>query len=257
MKTCSTLLFCLALSFAKAQKPIDTLISYITFEKLKSYNKGYGTSIDRPIGTGAFTHIADRAALQIRMAKLENSFRWPDGSPIDFSNRGSMGGKTGIVDCYTLKHPATKEKVTLYVDPYHTDSTFYIPEGLILVTPDILAKEIAPHLKKIEEIDAASDPFFDQKDAMNLELKYISMKIGIGAFVDRDNLRKVMTDTQADNNLKNYLLNRYILHKFYAMGKNINNAKAYAYQNMKADFKKFQINHPNVESGNVKINLNE
>ncbi|SER93207.1 hypothetical protein [Pedobacter rhizosphaerae] len=257
MKTFYTFLFCLILSAAKAQLPADTLITYITFENLKGYNKGYGTSIERPIGTGAFTNIADRASLQIRMAKLENSFRWPDGSSIDFSNRGSTSGKTGIVDCYALKNPRTKETVTLYVDPYHTDSTFYIPEGLILVTKEILAKEMAPHLAKIDELDAAADPFADQKENIKQELNYIAMKIGIGAFVDRDNLRKLMTDTQANNDLKNYLFNIYILHKFYAMGKNLPKSKEYALNKMKAEFLKFQKNHPDMEAGNIKINLNE
>jgi hypothetical protein len=257
MKTFYTFLFCIALSNVKAQLPIDTLVNYITFENLKGYNKGYGTSIERPIGTGAFANLADRASLQMRMAKLENSFRWPDGSSIDFSNRGSMGGKTGIVDRYTLKNPATKKTVTLYVDPYHTDSAFYIPEGLISVTKEILAKEIAPHLDKIDALIADNDPFIDQKEIMKQELNYIAMKIGIGAFVDRDNLRKLMTDTQANNDLKNYLFNIYILQKFYAMGKNLPKPKEYALNKMKDEFLKFQKNHPDMEAGNIKINLNE
>ncbi|RDC54439.1 hypothetical protein DU508_22245 [Pedobacter chinensis] len=257
MKTFCTLIFCFIISLAKAQLPSDTLITYITFENLKSYASGYGTSIERPIGSGAFINIADRGALQIRMAKLESSFRWPDGSTIDFSKRGSISGKNGIVDQYTLTNPVSKTTVTLYVDPYHTDSTFYVPEGLIVVNAEILAKEIQPHLKKIEELDAAKDPYADLKEMTAQELNYMAMKIGIAAFIDHDNLRKLMTDTQATNELKIYLFNSYILHKFYALGKNLPTPKEYAFNKMKEDFLKFQKNHPDVESGNVKIHLNE
>lgn len=255
MKTFYTIIFCLVLSFAKAQQPIDTLITYITFENLKGYSKGYGTSIDRPIGSGAFANLANRGALQIRMAKLENSFRWPDGSAIDFSKRSSTSGKSGIVDRYTLTNPSTKAVVTIFVDPYHLDSVFYIPEGLVLVNKESLAKDIAPHLKKIEELNASSDPYLEQ-DAVKQEMNYIAMKFGIGALVNIEHLRKTMTDTQASNDLKNYLFNAYILHKFYAMGKNINRSSQYAYNKMKSDFLKFQQKHPDVEVGNIKINLN-
>ncbi|WP_316806161.1 hypothetical protein [Pedobacter agri] len=75
MRTFYTIIFCLVLSFAKAQQPIDTLITYITFENLKGYSKGYGTSIDRPVGSGAFVNLADRGALQISYGKAGKFFQ--------------------------------------------------------------------------------------------------------------------------------------------------------------------------------------
>jgi len=56
---------------------------------------------------------------------------------------------------------------------------------------------------------------------------------------------------------KKLSFNSSILHKFYALGKNLPTPKEYAFNKMKADFLKFQKNHPDVESGNVKIHLNE
>jgi len=256
MKKLLTILFCFGLSFAKAQQPIDTLVNFIKFENLKGYDEGYGLSAERPIGSGAFTNIADRGALQVRMAKLENSYRWPDGLAIDFSKRSSTSGKTGIVDRYTLTHPTTKATINLFVDPYHTDSVYYIPKGLISVNAESLAQQIAPHLKAIDEINAVNDPYTDKKELIIQEMNFIAMKIGIAALVDREPLQKIMTDTQADNQLKNYLFNAYILHKFYALGNNLPSSASFALKRLKADFQKFQVNHPQMETGNIKINLN-
>lgn len=257
MKTLFTLLLCLTISFVKAQLPANELINNIIFENLKGYADGYGTSLENPLCSGAFKNIADKNAIQVRMIKLKNTYRWPDGSTIDFSKRGSTMGKTGIVDRYTLENPATKEIVTLYVDPYKTDSIFYIPKGLIAINQEILAKEIAPYLTTIDEINNARDAYREQKEAMNKVSNYIASSIGISSFVDRDNLLKVMTDTQATTDLKSYLFGIYILNKFYAMGKNITNPKEYALNKMKTAFVNFQKSNPGVETGNIKINLNE
>ncbi|MCX2474331.1 hypothetical protein OQZ33_08330 [Pedobacter sp. MC2016-05] len=256
MKTFPTLIFCLTIGFAKAQLPSDSLITYITFENSKGYSKGYGTSVERPIATGAFTNLADRSLLKLRMAKLESSFRWPNGTAIDFTSRSSTAGKSGIVDRYVLTNPSTKEQVVLYVDPYHTDSLYYIPEGLVLVTKEMLAREIAPHLLKIETIAKTADVFVDSKQLINEEMQYLNIKVGIASFVDRENLIKVFSDTQADNDLKNFLFNTYVLNKFYALGKNFSNAKGYAYGKMKDAFLNFRQKHSDINAGNIKINLN-
>jgi hypothetical protein len=236
----------------KAQLPSDTLITYITFENLKGPDDGYGASIDRPIGSGAFKNISDRDNLRVRMAKLENSYRWPDGSKIDFTKRNSQHSNTGIVDRYTLINPTTKDTLFLFVDPYKTDSTFYIPKGMVAVNKEVLAKEIAVQLKSIEDINAAKDAFSNEQENINKIANYI----GLVNFIDRESLRKVMTDTQADPALKNYLFKLYVLNKFYALGKNIVNTKAYALNKMKESFINFQKEHPDVATGNIKINLN-
>lgn len=256
MKSFLTILIFLTLGYAQAQQPIDTLINYITFENLKGTQKGYGLSAEQPIRSGAFTNLADRSALQIGMAKLENSFRWPDGSAIDFSKRASTRGNTGILDRYTLTHPANKTTVTLFVDPYRTDSVYYVPEGLTKINAASLLKETAPHLAKIEEIDAAENPYADQKTTINQEMSFIAAKVGIAALVDREYLRKVMTDTQASENLINHLFYSFVLHKFYALGKNISSSSEYAFNKMKLDFQKFHKQYPDINVGNIKINLN-
>ncbi|WP_412466531.1 hypothetical protein [Pedobacter sp. KLB.chiD] len=102
MKIFCTLIFCLITGWVKAQLPSDTLVNYITFENMKGNDDGYGASIDRPIGTGAFKNLANKSYLGMRMAKLENSYRWPDGSKINFNRRKTEHSATGIVDRYTL-----------------------------------------------------------------------------------------------------------------------------------------------------------
>lgn len=256
MRTICTLFFCFAITFCKAQLPAQELVNDITFENLKGSADDYGASIDKPIGTGAFKNIVDRNAMQIRMAKLRNSYRWPDGTVIDFSKRGSTSGKKGIVDVYTLTDPTTKNVVNLYVDPYNTDSTYYIPRGLVAINPSILAKEIAPYLKLVDEIKSSKDSYTDQKDNLSKLINYLALNIGIANFIDRENLAKVMTDTQAKNEVKDYLFSSYVIHKFYALGKNLPTPKIYALDMMKADFAGFQKSHPEIETGNIKINLN-
>lgn len=256
MKTCYTLILCLIACLTKAQLPSDTLMTYITFENLKGPDDAYGASMDRPIGSGAFKNITDRENLKVRMAKLENSYRWPDGAKIDFTKRNSQHSSTGIVDRYTLINPNSKDTLFLFVDPYKTDSTFYIPKGLVAVSKEVLAKEIAIQLKSIEDINAAKDAFSNEQENINNIANYIASNIGLINFIDRENLRKVMTDTQANPELKNYLFKLYVLNKFYALGKNIANTKAYALNKMKESFVNFQKEHPDVATGNIKINLN-
>lgn len=257
MKTLYTFFFCLIISFCKAQVPSDSLIKYMSFENLKGYRAGYGESVNNPLNSGAFKNIADRNGMQARMAKLRNTYRWSDGSIIDFSKRGSTMGKSGMVDQYTLENPKTKELLTLIVNPYQTDSTYYIPKGLIAVNKDILAKEIAPHLNMIDEINKSADAFASEKEKMNIVSNFIAMNIGISHFIDRENLIKVITDTQANNDLKSHLFGTYIINKFYALGKNLPEPKAFALTKMKDAFHKFQKLHPDAEIGNIKINLNE
>ncbi|QPH37715.1 hypothetical protein [Pedobacter endophyticus] len=256
MKTISTIILCLVLGFAKAQLPSDTLVHLISFENLQGYKDGYGESTNQPLSSGAFINIADRNARQNRMAKLRNSFRWPDGTVIDFSKRGSKMGKTGMVDLYTLENPATKEVITLVVDPYKSDSVYYVPKGLIAVNKEIVAKEIAPFLKKIEVINSSGDAYTEQKDNIAAVTGYLAANVGVAGFLDRENLTKLMTDTQADAKLKNYLFGVYIINKFYALGKGIAQPKAYALKKMKESFVAFEKAHPDVEAGNIKINLN-
>ncbi|MBC6113037.1 hypothetical protein ACFOG5_14425 [Pedobacter fastidiosus] len=256
MKTICTILFCFVVTFCKAQLPAQELVNYITFENLKGPADDYGASIDKPIGTGAFKNIADRNAMQNRMAKLRNSYRWPDGTLIDFSKRGSTSGKKGIVDVYTLTNPNTKNVVSLYVDPYNTDSAYYVPKGLIALNPSIVEKEIAPYLKLVDEVKLSKDPYTDQLENLAKLINYLGTNIGLVNFIDRDNLAKVMTDTQAKNEVKDYLFSSYVIHKFYALGKNLPTPKAYALDKMRADFARFQKLHPDIETGNIKINLN-
>ncbi|WP_293784199.1 hypothetical protein [uncultured Pedobacter sp.] len=256
MKIFCTLIFCLITGWVKAQLPADTLVNYITFENMKGNDDGYGASIDRPIGTGAFKNLANKSYLSMRMAKLENSYRWPDGSKIDFNRRKTEHSATGIVDRYTLINPDLKDTVFLFVDPYKLDSAFFIPKGLIALNKEILAREITTQLKAIEHINAAKDAFETKQDSLNKVANYIASYAGLVNFVDRENLAKVMTDTQASPEIKEYLFKIYIINKFYAMGKNISGSKAYALNKMKELFNIFQREHPNIETGNIKINLN-
>ncbi|QNN41642.1 hypothetical protein [Pedobacter roseus] len=256
MKIFYTLIFCLIAGLVKAQLPSDTLVTYITFENLKGNDDGYGASINRPIGTGAFKNLIDRSYLSLRMAKLENSYRWPDGSKIDFTKRKSEHSSTGIVDRYTLINPNLKDTIFLFVDPYKLDSAFFVPKGLIALNKEALAREITPQLKAIDDINAAKDAFGNQQDSINKVANYIASHAGLVNFVDRENLAKVMTDTQASAEIKEYLFKIYIINKFYALGKNISNTKAYALGKMKESFNNFQKEHPGIETGNIKINLN-
>ncbi len=237
---------------AKSQLPSAELLKIIIFNGLENKVKpGYGTKA-APIPSGAFKYIADKNKMQVQMQKLKNSYRWPDGQPLDFSKRFSTRNKNGdgIVDCYTLVKPGTTDTIRLFVDPYKEEASYFVPEGLVALTTPILAKELAPYVKQVEEIDAAPDAFALKETKIQL-LTYIYQNMGTAPFIDPDMLSAAMADAGADQGLKTHLGHLYMISKFYAYAKDVKNPKQYAYDQMKLAFQKFVKVHPEVKTGDL------
>lgn len=251
-----TLLLVFATAVAMAQSPSPELIKIISFEGMQNkVKKGYGSLAD-PIPSGAFKNVNDDNNRRSKMLKLMNSYRWPDGTLLDFSKRFSTKAQDGkgIVDCYTLINPGTADTIKLFVDPYRDTTVYFVPEGLVAVTPTQLAKEIAPYVKQIEEMEAAPDASI-LKESSSQTLVYLGQKIGFSGFVDNDILAGVVAEKEADKELTGFLVRAYIFNKFYAYAKNLPDSKAYAFEKMKANFREFTAAHPEVNTGNLKITL--
>lgn len=240
----------------KSQSASPELLNFISFSGLENKTKsGYG-SIDDPIPSGAFMNPSDMANLRTQMLKLRNSWRWPDGQPIDFSKRFSTKAKSGdgILDCYSLVKPGSTDTIRLYVDPYHQASAYYVPKGLAAVTLPVLEKEIAPYVKEIEAIEASSDAS-QLKASSRQVFGYLNQNIGLKGLVDGDALQAVLSDKEAEKELKDLLLEAYVLNKFYAYAKNLPEAKQYAYSKMKANFEEYLVAHPEAKTGTLKTSI--
>lgn len=253
MKKTLLLLFIAISLTAKAQLPATELLNQITFSGLTSEVKAdYGTA-DYPIPSGAFKNIADRPKMQLQMFKLSNSYRWPNGEKVDFSKRYSTANKsgTGMVDVYTLTQQGSKDTIRLYVDPYQEATTYFVPKGLVPLTREVLAKETAPYLKIVEELDQAPDASVLKEQAAQL-LQYLSKNIGTAPFIDQEQLKALLNDQEAATDLRSYLMRYYIFGKFYAYAKDLPKPKEYALGKMKTAFEKFIALHPDVKTGNLK-----
>jgi hypothetical protein len=248
-------LFLVAVATAtQAQTPSPELLNYLTFAGLKTEVKAdYGTA-ENPLPSGAFQNIADRAAMQTQMRKLKNSYRWPDGSMLDFSKRGSMQGKTGIVDVYTIVKADGKDTVRLYVDPYHSSDSYFVPKGLVALTSQLLAKELAPMVQIAEELYKAPDALMLKESASQL-FGMLTKQIGTELFLDAEFVNPVLKDKEVDIQLGAYLLKSYIATKFLAHAKNIKDPQQYAAKEMKDNFLKFTALHPEVKYGSLKDTL--
>jgi hypothetical protein len=247
MKKLFTLsLFLFTFGFVNAQSP--ELLKFMTFENLQNVEQANYGSKTNPIQSGAFINVNDRS----KMIKLKNSYRWPDGQPIDFSIRGSLQSSDGkgIIDCYTLVKPGTSDTIKLYVDPYKISDFYYVPKGLVAINLPLLKKEIAPYLKLVEELEADKDAI-NLKDQATKLLSYISSALGTSPFVD-SGLTRFIDDKEIDPALKSFLFRSYLFNKFYAYGKGFENEKSYAWNKMKQTFQKYIALHPDAKIGNLK-----
>jgi hypothetical protein len=254
MKRIFTLLLIAAATTSQAQKSSDELIKHLTFQNLKNEVKADFGSADNPIQSGAFQNIADRGAMQLQMGKLTNSYRWPDGSALDFSKRGSKQGKTGVVDVYTLSKPGSTDTIRLHVDPYHTSESYYVPKGLVALNAPILEKEISPMVKIAEELYVAPDASALNESSGQL-LSAINKQFGTALFIDTAVVAPIVKDKEADKPFGGYLIRSYLFSKFLAMAKNIKNPTAYATKKMKENFNRYIVLHPEVKIGNLKESL--
>jgi hypothetical protein len=250
MKYTLTLFALLFFFNSSAQLPSDELIDYLTFENLKPENKADYGSQNNPIHSGAFKYISDRNKMMLKSLKFKNSYRWPNGEQVDFSNRRSINNGVKIVDCYTIVRKGTTDTLKIFVDPYEESSEYFVPKGLTKLTKELLASEIAPYLKLIEELEQSKNPFSEKETAAKI-LQYISQNIGIGLFNDADMLKKPMTDETADKDVKGFLMRAYIFNKFYALGNSKDNPKQYAYNKLKENFKKMKAENPNMNIGKL------
>lgn len=246
----------LALSVNLAQAQYQKIIAVLQFDNLENTVKENYGSQTQPIESGAFISIADDKGKRVGMRKLFNSYRWPNGNKINFSMRFSTkGGSKGIVDCYTLVNPESKDTVRLYVDPYKISEKYYVPKGLIALTPDIMKPEIEPILEQIQEINAAEDGAVLKLHAGDI-LRYISQNFDQNLLIDQDRVKFLLEDKEADKSLTGFLMRSYIFNKFYALAKDIENEKDYAFEKMKASYNNYMKAHPETVKGKLEERLN-
>lgn len=244
-----TLVLALLVSLSQAQ--YRKILSVLQFDNLENTVKQDYGSQTNPVESGAFMSIADDKGKRAGMRKLFNSYRWPNGGKIDFSKRFSTkGGSKGIVDCYTLVNAETKDTLLLYVDPYKISETYYVPKGLVALTPSIMKPEIEPVLEQIQEINQAEDGMVLKLHAGNI-LRYLSQNFDQNLLIDQEKIKFLLEDEKADKALTGFLMRSYIFNKFYALAKDIDNEKDYAFEKMKANYKNYLKAHPETETGKL------
>ncbi len=210
----------------------------------------YGT-LEQPLESGAFINLMDPQLRNAGFVRLFNSYRWPNGQKIDFAKRGSTkGGSKGIVDRYVLVNPETSDTVLLYVDPYKTSNQYYVPKGMIALTPTLLKEEIEPVLKQIEEINQAEE---GSKLILHAEdvMRYVSTNFDQNKLIDNDKVKPLLEDKEVDKMLAGYLMRTYIFSKYYALAKDIEKESDYAFEQMKTNFKKYMKLNPETNTGKL------
>jgi hypothetical protein len=240
---------------SSAQAQYEKIFAVLRFDNLvNEVKEGYGT-LEQPLESGAFINLMNAQLRNAAFVRLFNSYRWPNGQKIDFSKRGSTkGGSKGIVDRYILVNPETSDTVFLYVDPYQTSSKYYVPKGMVALTPNLLKTEIDPILQQIEEINQAEEGsklILHAGDVM----RYISANFDQHQLIDSDKLKPLVDDKTADKSLVGYLMRSYIFNKYYALAKDIDNAGDYAFAKMKKNFEKYMKFNPEANTGQLKAYL--
>lgn len=256
MKNLLTLLLISLAIASKAQTPSNELLKAIIFNGLENKVKpGYGTKKD-PIPSGAFKYLAENNKMQTQMQKLKNSYRWPNGVKLDFSKRFSTPNEagTGILDCYTLVNPETTDTIRLFVDPYREEVTYFVPEGLTALTLPQLKKELIPYIEQIDRMNAAPD-ILALKESRTQILDYMYQQAGTSLFIDPDKLSAIIADKAADKELITGLAYWYMISKFYACAKDIQDPKQYAFNQMRLAFQNFSQLHPEVKTGELQFAL--
>ena len=228
------------------------IFSVIRFDNISTKEKSdYGTKTN-PIESGAFINMADPQTRNASFVRLFNSYRWPNGDKINFAKRHSTQGfgSKGIVDVYTVVNPETKDTILLYVDPYKKSEKYGVPQALIALDEKILKSEIEPILQQIEEVNNSEDGSklkFHIGDVMN----YISSNFDQSQLIDLNHLEFLQKDKKADQDLTTYLMMVYVMNKYYALAKDLDNVSEYAFEKMKVSYKKYMQMHPEVERGKL------
>ena len=236
-------------SFSQAQ--YRKVLAVLQFDNLVNEVKpNYGT-LEQPLESGAFINLMNPQLRNAGFIRLFNSYRWPNGQKIDFSKRGSTkGGSNGIVDRYVLINPENSDTVLLYVDPYKTSEKYYVPKGLIALTPATLKTEIDPILQQIEEINKAEEGSKLILHAGEV-MRYISPNFDQNKLIDHEKVKPLLDDKEVDKLLAGYLMRSYIFSKYYALAKDIENESDYAFEQMKANFKKYIKLNPETNTGKL------
>lgn len=236
-------------NFSQAQ--YRKVLAVLQFDNLVNEVKPkYGT-LEQPLESGAFINLTNPQLRNVAFVRLFNSYRWPNGQKIDFSKRGSTnGGSKGIVDRYVLVNPETSDTILLYVDPYKTSNQYYVPKGMIALTPVLLKEEIEPVLQQIQEINQAEEGsklILHAGDVM----RYVSANFDQSKLIDNDKVKPLLEDKEVDKMLAGYLMRTYIFSKYYALAKDMENESDYAFEQMKNNFKKYMKLNPETNTGKI------
>lgn len=91
-----------------------------------SLDPTYGYTITNPIQVGEGLPGADESSLltsslrgPVRERAYLDALRGPQGQTIQYSRRGSLHGKTAILDAYELTYPGLAKPIVLYLDMYY------------------------------------------------------------------------------------------------------------------------------------------
>ncbi|MGV3545606.1 MAG: hypothetical protein ACO1N4_00995 [Pedobacter sp.] len=245
-----TLVLALIVNLSKAQ--YRKILSVLQFDNLENRVKDDYGSKSNPVESGAFINFSDDKARRAAMLKLYNSYRWPNGDKIDFSKRHSTRGygSKDIVDVYTLINPETKDSLLLYVDPYKASEKYYVPKGLTPLTATMLKPQVEPILEQIQEINKADDGVALKLHAGDI-LRYLSANFDQNVLIDQERLKFLLEDKDADKSLTGFLMRSYIFNKFYALAKDVENEKDYAFEQLKASYKSYMKAHPETSKGKL------
>lgn len=254
-KILMTLIFALVANLVQAQ--YRKILSVLQFDNLEHKVKSDYGSKTNPVESGAFINLNNPQSRNAGFVRLFNSYRWPNGEKINFSKRHSTQGlgSKGIVDVYTLVNPETGDTILLYVDPYKTSEKYNVPKGLFALDATILKSEIEPILQQIEEVNNAEDGT-KLKLHIGEIMNYISSNFDQNQLIDLTQLEFLRDDKKADKELTTHLMMIYVMSKFYAMAKDIDNERDYAFDKMKANYKKYIKANPQAERGKLGEKLN-
>ena len=236
-------LFCSLLLFAQ---PLSEKIVTLLTLKVSTATPpvGYGTTQEQPLQTGSFMNL-DLVVLET--GKFYQTFRWPNGDPLDFSRRTMVTLPSGILDRYTLTHAGFPDTIQLFVDPYHKAELF-VPRGLVLAKASVFAPIINPVLENIREIVTAPDAYKDSATKVKQAqvLYFIQKGIGMNALADDAVMKNLIADKTVDRSLSGYLFRMFLFHRILAFAKGTENDKEYALQEMTRAYKALKQKYPEV-----------
>jgi hypothetical protein len=250
MKYLTLILLTIVSLAAKAQLPSNELYEQFVLKVAPGNSpKGYGLTPEKPVTVGIYADMTDQQKVTAQTSRFYKTFVWADGSPVDLTSHSSTMINNQNIDQYTLVKPGTTDTIMMYVDMYN-NTPISVPKGLSVYSKQQLAKEIAPWVSKVNQLDSLADSYTEEGRQISFSiLGYLQRTTGLGYFMDKDVIDPLMAENQSDMDLRAFLLRSYISHKFLYAATDQPLAKIKAYNAMVKDYLNVIKNHPDVQTG--------